>query len=202
MDRGFPAGEPHGEARIALRARHVFERLLAGADKDRDVEHRERDRACDDRESPAHGQHEEQEAEQADDDRGQRRERLDDRLRHAGHPVLGRILRQVDRRAKREGHTDDKRQKQQVERVEQLRADAAACLELLRLGGEEAHVEELARACNQDVDYDSGQYEQHEAHDGGEDSRSDLVLRVDAANVRRHVELSHAWSLPCAQSGG
>ena len=64
----------------------------------------------------------------------------------------------------------------------------------------EREKEELARTRDQDVDHDSGQDEQHEAHDGREDSRGDLVLRVDATNVRRHVELSHAWSLPCAQS--
>ena len=78
-------------------------------------------------------------------------------------------------------------------------ADAAAFLELLGLAGEEVEVEQLRRAGHQDVDHDGREHEHDEGGDAHQHAGGDAVLPVDAAHVRRHIEVSHVSPPPYAR---
>ena len=180
MDRGLPAREAERERGVALVARDGLERLLDDADEDGDVEHREREGTGEDGEAPVEREHKRQHAEQADDDGRQARQGLDRGLGDVGDGALRRVLGEEDRRAERDGERDEQREDEQVERVEELGADAAAGLELLRLLREEAGVDELARAGHEDVADDGGEASDDEGDYGREDDGRGLVLDAGA----------------------
>ena len=188
---GLPARQAQREACVALRGGDGFERLLDDAHQQRDVEDRQRERARDDREAPAKVDDEQQEAEQADNDGRQRREHLDDRLDDVGHAVARRVLDKVDRRAQRQRNRDDHGQNEQVERVEELGADAAAFLELLGFARKEARVERLLGAARDDVDDERREQDEDERHDCHQDSRGYLVFALCLRDLRLDVT-SHA----------
>ena len=127
-------------------------------------------------------QHEEQESEQANHNGGQRRKRLNGRFHEMRQAVLRSVLSKVDRAAKRDRHRNKQREHQQIERVEQLGANAAAFLELLGLAREEAHVKQLARTARHNVRDKREQQHANRSHDGEQHARGKFILQGNAAS--------------------
>ena len=98
--------------------------------------------------------------------------------------VLRSVLSKVDRAAKRDRHRNKQSEHQQIERVEQLGANAAAFLELLGLAGKEAHVKQLARAAHQNVSDKREQQHTNSGHNGEQHARGEFVLQGNATRKR------------------
>ena len=121
----LPARAAQAGAHRAELGRHRAQRLFGGADDHRQRHDRQGQRAGQDRGAEAQEEHEQPQAEQAVDHRGDARQVDDRQADRAGQPGVAGVLGQVDRAAHADGDRDQRGAQGQQQRAHDGREDAA-----------------------------------------------------------------------------
>ena len=163
------------EACLFIRLWHRADGFLRHAHEHRQVQEDECQGAAEDGEAHVHHVDEDDHAEQAEYDGRHRREALDREADALRQLVLPRVLRKVDASTERDWDGDGHREEEHVERVEELRADAAARHHVARLAEDEVRREDRQALVEKIAEEGSEQAEDEESHEP-ETAPRDLVL--------------------------